>query len=272
MGNPRGDEREETRIYASENQRASRVTTGGETYSSTARPKALGKSLFLGDQKLYVRGVTYGTFRPDDDSAEEFPSRAAVAADFAGMAANGINAVRTYTVPPRWLLDLAAEHGLWVMAGLPWEQHITFIDEPGRVASIERQVREGVRACAGHPAFCASRSGTKSRPRSCAGTGGSASSVSSSGCIARPSKRTRMRSSPMSTTRAPSTCTCPFIDVCCFNVFLEAGSAFESYLSRLQNIAGDRPLILTETGLDSLRNSEEAQAALDEQDGVVSRT
>ena len=28
------------------------------------------------------------------------------------MAANGINAVRTYTVPPRWLLDLAAEHGL----------------------------------------------------------------------------------------------------------------------------------------------------------------
>ena len=23
------------------------------------------------------------------------------------MAANGVNAVRTYTVPPRWLLDLA---------------------------------------------------------------------------------------------------------------------------------------------------------------------
>ena len=46
------------------------------------------------------------------------------------MAANGVNAVRTYTIPPRWLLDLAAEHGLWVMAGLPWEQHITFLDEP----------------------------------------------------------------------------------------------------------------------------------------------
>ncbi|OLE61571.1 MAG: glycosyl transferase, partial [Cyanobacteria bacterium 13_1_40CM_2_61_4] len=56
----------------------------------------------------------------------------------------------------------------------------------------------------------------------------------------------------------------PFVDLVCFNVFLESGPQFESYLARLQNIAGDRPLLVTETGLDSLRNSEEAQArALD---------
>src|SRR5207244_3470577 len=29
-----------------------------------SRPRALGKFLFLGDEKLYVRGVTSGTFRP----------------------------------------------------------------------------------------------------------------------------------------------------------------------------------------------------------------
>jgi hypothetical protein len=28
------------------------------------RPRARGKFVFLGDEKLYVRGVTYGTFRP----------------------------------------------------------------------------------------------------------------------------------------------------------------------------------------------------------------
>ena len=28
----------------------------------------MGKSIFLGDEKLYVRGVTYGTFRPDDET------------------------------------------------------------------------------------------------------------------------------------------------------------------------------------------------------------
>ena len=47
-------------------------------------------------------------------------------------------------------------------------------------------------------------------------------------------------------------------------MFLESGPQFASYLARLQNIAGDRPLVVTEAGLDSLRNSEEAQArALD---------
>jgi glycosyltransferase involved in cell wall biosynthesis len=50
----------------------------------------------------------------------------------------------------------------------------------------------------------------------------------------------------------------------CFNVYLEDPSQFESYLARLHNTAADRPLIMTEIGLDSLRNGEETQAeALD---------
>ena len=36
------------------------------------RPTIRGKFLFLGDRKLYVRGVTYGTFRPDANG-DEFP-------------------------------------------------------------------------------------------------------------------------------------------------------------------------------------------------------
>jgi beta-galactosidase/beta-glucuronidase len=95
------------------------------------RPRAHGKSLFLGDQKLYVRGVTYGTFRPNDET-QDFPALESVADDFAAMAANGINCLRTYTVPPRWLLDLAHQNGLFVMVGLPWEQHVTFLDDSSR--------------------------------------------------------------------------------------------------------------------------------------------
>ena len=45
------------------------------------------------------------------------------------MAAIGVNAVRTYTVPPTWLLDLALQHRLRVMVGLPWEEHVTFLDD-----------------------------------------------------------------------------------------------------------------------------------------------
>ena len=71
------------------------------------RPRVAGKFLFAGDEKLYVRGVTYGTFRPDA-ARRRVPDRATGRARLRAMAAHGINAVRIYTVPPRWLLDAGA--------------------------------------------------------------------------------------------------------------------------------------------------------------------
>src|SRR4051794_33568441 len=122
---------------------------------TTARPRVRvqGKFLFRGDEKLYLKGVTYGTFAAGPDG--DYPPPPRVDADFAAMAAFGINTVRTYTVPPRWLLDAAERHGLLVMAGLPWEQHVAFLAERSRARSIERRVRDGVRACSGHPALLA---------------------------------------------------------------------------------------------------------------------
>src|SRR5918997_1472265 len=90
------------------------------------RPRVHGKFIFLGDEKLYVRGVTYGTFRPDADG-NEYPNPEVVECDFAQMATNGINAVRTYTVPPRWLLNAAQRYGLHVMVGLPMERYVGFL-------------------------------------------------------------------------------------------------------------------------------------------------
>ena len=43
------------------------------------------------------------------------------------MVANGLNAIRTYTVPPRWLLDMADRHGLLVMVGIGWTDHVAFL-------------------------------------------------------------------------------------------------------------------------------------------------
>src|SRR5262245_37287117 len=130
-----------------------------QTPSSTApqvankpRPRVDGKFLCVDGRRFWVKGVTYGTFAPDADG-NQFPPREIVERDFAQMAANGFNSVRVYTVPPRWLLDCADEQGLKVMAGLPWEQHVAFLDDRGRAASIEKRVREGVRSIAGHPAL-----------------------------------------------------------------------------------------------------------------------
>src|SRR5262249_56035543 len=56
----------------------------------------------------------------------------------------------------------------------------------------------------------------------------------------------------------------PFLDLFCFNVYLESEERLQAYLARLQNLARDRPLILAEVGLDSRRHGLNAQAhALD---------
>ena len=116
-----------------------RVAHGG--VDALSRPEVRGKFLFAGEEKLIIRGVTYGPFRPEPDGCEyHTPER--VNRDFRMMAAARFNTVRLYTVPPLWLLDAAKEHGLRVMVGLPWEQHVTFLDDPGRARDIERRVRQ----------------------------------------------------------------------------------------------------------------------------------
>src|SRR5439155_1310977 len=52
----------------------------------------------------------------------------------------------------------------------------------------------------------------------------------------------------------------PCLDLVCFNVYLESQDRFEAYLARLQNLAGDRPLLMSELGLDGLRHDEGVQA------------
>jgi GT2 family glycosyltransferase len=231
--------------------------------SATKRPGARGKSIFLGHDKLHVRGVTYGTFSPEGELGH-FPSPATVSRDFAAMAENGINAVRTYSVPPPWLLDLAGQHGLWVMVGLPWEEHVTFLDDRSRTKSIKERVRAGVRACAGHPAVLCYAIGNEI-PASIVRWHGRHRIERFLHDLYRATK-SEDPDGLVTYVNYPSTeyLQLPFLDLVSFNVFLESGPRFESYLARLQNIAGNRPLLITETGLDSRRHTEEAQArALD---------
>ena len=69
------------------------------------------------------------------------------------MAALGINTVRIYTPPRRELLDEAARHGLRVMVGLPWSQHVAFLDD--RALTRSDPARDRRRRCGelgDHPA------------------------------------------------------------------------------------------------------------------------
>lgn len=226
---------------------------------TASRPQARGRFLFVDGKKFYVRGVTYGTFRPDADGCD-YPDPTRVAADFEQMAQHGINSVRVYTPPPRWLLDLAQRHGLRVMIGLPWEQHITFLDERSVQDDILRRVREGVRACAGHPALLSFAIGNEIPAT-----------------IVRWYGRHKVERFLLRLYRAvkeidgqalvtyvnfPSTefLDLSFVDFACFNVYLESKSTLEAYLARLHSLYHDKPLVMAEIGLDSDRNGMKRQA------------
>src|SRR6266496_3849341 len=136
------------------------------------RPVVKGKFIFVGNEKLYIRGVTYGTFCPDEDG-NEYHGPEVVERDFAQMAANGLNAVRTYSVPPRWLLDTAQRHNLRVMCGtaLPGSAR------PGGGLPSAPPTRV-TRPC------CATRWATRSPRRWRAGSAAAGSSATWKGCTA----------------------------------------------------------------------------------------
>src|SRR5207248_6868673 len=51
-----------------------------------------------------------------------------------------------------------------------------------------------------------------------------------------------------------------FLDFLSFNVYLESDKCLDAYLARLHNLAGGRPLVMAELGLDSCRNGQSKQA------------
>ncbi|HSR40964.1 MAG TPA: glycosyltransferase, partial [Longimicrobiales bacterium] len=203
----------------------------------------------------------YGTFRPDDGGVQ-FPAPSVVRRDLVRMAERGFNAVRTYTPPPGWLLDDAMRAGLRVMVGVPWEQHVAFLDEPGRSEAIGERVGREVAGCAGHPAVLCYAVGNEIPAAIVRWSGRSAVE----GHIRRLCEAARMADPDGLVTYVnyPSTeyLDLPFLDLLAFNVYLESPPRLAAYLSRLHNRAGDRPLLLAEVGLDSRRNGLERQARL----------
>ena len=218
-----------------------------------------GKFLFEGDKKFYVKGVTYGTFRPNRDGLL-FPEKNIVAKDFSMMAHLGINCIRTYTVPPRYILDLALVHHLRIMVGLPWEQHITFLDDPAITRDIVRRIKEDVISCSHHKAILCYVVGNEI-PATIVRWHGKTK-------IERFIRRLYNEVKQIEPDTLVTYVNYPtteyldlsFLDFDCFNVYLETPGKLTDYISRLHNLSDDRPLILAEIGLDSRRNGEEKQA------------
>ena len=226
---------------------------------STARIATDGKFLRANGERFLVKGVTYGTFAPDA-VGYQFPCLEQVAEDFRLMAGFGINTVRTYTPPRRDLLDEAARHGLRVMIGLPWSQHVAFLDDRHLTRAIRREIVQKVTALADHPAVLTFALGNEIP----------AGIVRWHGHVRvehflRDLHRDAKEASPDSLftyVNYPPTefLDLSFFDICAFNVYLHREPELRAYLARLQHIAGQKPLLLAEAGADSIREGETGQA------------
>ena len=178
------------------------------------------------------------------------------------MARAGINTVRLYSLPPVDLLDEMARHGLRAIVGIPWAQHLAFLDDRQLSRDIHRTVAEAARSLGSHPAVLLFALGNEIPP----------------GVVRWHGQRRIERflrelydeakaispDSLYAYVNYPPTeyLNLEFFDVCAFNVYLHKEGQLRAYLARLQHVAGHRPLLLTEAGVDSIREGEDGQEVL----------
>ncbi|MGH2810010.1 MAG: glycosyltransferase, partial [Actinomycetota bacterium] len=224
-----------------------------------------GKYFALRGARFAFHGVTYGTFAPRDDGAL-FPDRSQIKKDFHMMAESGITVVRTYTEPPEDLCELAGDWGIKLMAGVfyPDWRYLTGSSRTQRAEMI-RRARTSVRAAARRhsaddnilalvigneiPADVVRWFGAKEIARV----------ISELVEVVReedPEQLVSYANYPTAEYLELSD-----LDFLTFNVFLEDPHDFRKYLARLHHMAGDRPLVMGELGLDASQ-CEQRQAEL----------
>ncbi|HPA20232.1 MAG TPA: glycosyltransferase [Verrucomicrobiae bacterium] len=221
------------------------------------------KFLFAGDEKFVVRGVAYGPFRPGGDNPEiHLPGRSQVVADLGQIAALGANAVRLYHVPPAWFLDEAEAAGIRSMITVPWTQHVAFLGERSSREEVLGRVRACARAVRGRACVAGLLVGNEVPSDLVRWMGPDRVSDFLDDLIDAakqedPDRLISYASYPPTEYLVPNAA-----DFVTFNVYLHREVEFRNYLSRLHSVAGDRPLLLAEFGMDTVRHGERAQAEL----------
>ena len=223
---------------------------------------ARAKYLFEGAEKFYVRGVSYGPFAPNS-RGEEYPELERVAADFSLMRQLAANVVRLYVPPPLWMVEEAQKAGLRLMVGIPWPYHMAFLDS----RDMKRDIRENIRKTAAEmhqfgETIAAYSIGNEIRSDIVRWHGPRA--VSGFLAELRDLGKQIEPDALFTYSNYPSTeyLDLSFLDFISFNVYLHHEEDFRRYFTHLLGQAGELPLILSETGMDTIREGEDHQAEL----------
>ena len=220
------------------------------------------KFFFEGERKFFLQGATYGPFRPRREGDPHFPLESESERDFQLMCEMGINVVRVYHTPPRWFMDLAARHRVRIMITIPWHKRVLFLDDPEALQTIRGNVQKAAETHIGHPALMGFFVDNEIPPDLVRWYGAKkmvrfVDSLVATVKKSDPGALVAYANFPPTEYLLPQN-----VDFYSYNVYLEREKDLVNYLGRLQNLSGDKPLILSEFGLDTIRKGEEAQANL----------
>ena len=228
---------------------------------SPQRLQVAGKYFSRGGRKVYLSGLTYGPFGPGQVNGG-LHDPAATMKDLAQLRSMGANALRLYHAPPEWFLDLCAEHELHVTVSLPWLDHVDFLSSRQAQQQVLHNLATEARRLSQRPEIDALLVGNEINTTLVRWLG--------------PRRVLRFLEDLIDATKQagaetlvayasyPST---EYLlpenaDFAAYNLYLENRTALTSYLARLQNLAGDRPLVITEFGIDTKSHGLDKQAEI----------
>lgn len=214
-----------------------------------------GKFFKQDGHRVWIKCVTYGPFPdplPDHD------------AELSRIRAAGFTSIRVYTPPSPALLEAATAHDLLLFASVPWQWSRVFLGEEAESFWHEGRIKllHELSIWGSHPQVVAIYIANEIPAEIARWQGYEKTREALDALILElrekfPHLLYAYSNFPTSEYLEPQEA-----DFTAFNVYLETQQKLEDYLRHLHHVAGDRPVLISEFGLDTQRHGEQEQANL----------
>jgi len=238
---------------------ASDAATGRSAQCAGEPVITRGFHFYAGEEKFLIRGIAYGPFRPNEKGVP-YPTGARLHQDLQAIVNTGANVIRLYAPPDDELVHAAHEHGLRLLIDIPWPTHIDVYHDANQRQQCLAMVRDGITRVKHWPNLLGVFLGNEIPPDLLRWSG--------ERTVRRFLRRLYTEAKSMAPdvlvgfANYPSTeyLRLDIFDFIGFNIYLENPETFRNYLVRLRHLYPEKPLVISECGLDSLRSSEDGQA------------
>jgi GT2 family glycosyltransferase len=221
------------------------VTDGQLTFSLD------GRFFRRGNDRVRIHGIAYGPFEKPLTATD------VIRRDLDHIGDLGFNALRVYERPSISFLDACAERGIVVFVSLKWESNTDFLRAETEILNRLSEDTLALRKSSAVAGYFLGNEvpATLVRWMGCARVRTFLERAYETLHQSDPSRLYAYANYPSTEYLQPRNG-----DFAAFNIYLEERDAVRRYVRRLHHLADDRPLVISEYGLDSVRNGEPLQA------------